>query len=35
MKHTCTVAEEFKDLRLDVYLANAIPEVPSRMFIKK
>ena len=35
MKHTHTVQEEFKDLRLDVYLANAMPEVPSRMFIKK
>jgi 23S rRNA pseudouridine1911/1915/1917 synthase len=35
MKHTYTVPEEYKDLRLDVYLANAIPEVPSRMFIKK
>jgi len=35
MKHNFTVIEEFKDLRLDVYLANAIPEVPSRMFIKK
>jgi len=35
MKHTFTVQEEYKGLRLDVYLANAIPEVPSRMFIKK
>src|ERR1039457_6163443 len=35
MKQTLTVQEEFKDLRLDVYLCNAIPEVPSRMFIKK
>lgn len=35
MKHTHTVEEEYKDLRLDVYLANAIPEVPSRMFIKR
>jgi 23S rRNA pseudouridine1911/1915/1917 synthase len=35
MKQTHTVQEEYKDLRLDVYLANAIPEVPSRMFIKK
>lgn len=35
MKETCTVREEFKDLRLDVYLANAMPQVPSRMFIKK
>src|SRR5580704_4523981 len=35
MKHTHTVEEEYKDLRLDVYLANAIPQVPSRMFIKK
>lgn len=35
MKQTHTVQEEFKDLRLDVYLANCLPEVPSRMFIKK
>jgi len=35
MKHTHNVQEEFKDLRLDVYLANAMPEVPSRVFIKK
>src|SRR5476649_1003859 len=35
MKQTHTVQEEFKDLRLDVYLANSLPEVPSRMFIKK
>jgi len=35
MKHTLTVQEEYKDLRLDVYLANAMPQVPSRMFIKK
>jgi len=35
MKQTHTVQEEFKDLRLDVYLSNAMPEVPSRMFIKK
>jgi 23S rRNA pseudouridine1911/1915/1917 synthase len=35
MKQTHIVQEEYKDLRLDVYLANAIPEVPSRMFIKK
>lgn len=35
MKQTHTVQEEYKNLRLDVYLANAIPEVPSRMFIKK
>ena len=35
MKQTHTVQEEYKDLRLDVYLANAMPEVPSRMFIKK
>jgi len=35
MKQTFTVQEEYKDLRLDVYLANAIPEVPSRMFVKK
>src|ERR1700690_2333026 len=35
MKQSHTVQEEYKDLRLDVYLANAIPEVPSRMFIKK
>jgi 23S rRNA pseudouridine1911/1915/1917 synthase len=35
MKQTHTVQEEYKDLRLDVYLSNAIPEVPSRMFIKK
>ena len=35
MKQTHTVQEEYKDLRLDVYLANTIPEVPSRMFIKK
>jgi len=35
MKHNFTVQQEYKDLRLDVYLANAIPEVPSRMFIKK
>jgi len=35
MKQTRTVAEEYKDLRLDVYLAHAMPEVPSRMFIKK
>jgi len=35
MKQTHKVQEEFKDLRLDVYLANALPEVPSRMFIKK
>ena len=35
MKQTHTVQEEYKDLRLDVYLANSMPEVPSRMFIKK
>ncbi len=35
MKQTHTVQEEYKDLRLDVYLANAIAEAPSRMFIKK
>jgi 23S rRNA pseudouridine1911/1915/1917 synthase len=35
MKQTHTVQEEYKGLRLDVYLANAIPEVPSRVFIKK
>ena len=35
MKQMLTVQEEFKGLRLDVYLANAMPEVPSRMFIKK
>src|SRR5476649_795729 len=35
MKQAHTVQEEYKDLRLDVYLANTIPEVPSRMFIKK
>ena len=35
MKQTVTVQEEYKGLRLDVYLANALPEVPSRMFIKK
>jgi len=35
MKQTHTVPEEYKDLRLDVYLANAMPEVPSRMYIKK
>jgi 23S rRNA pseudouridine1911/1915/1917 synthase len=34
-KQSLTVEEEYKDLRLDVYLANALPEVPSRMFIKK
>src|SRR5580698_2438336 len=35
MKQALTVQEEFKDLRLDVYLINAMPQVPSRMFIKK
>ncbi len=35
MKQTLLVEEDFKDLRLDVFLANAIPEAPSRMFIKK
>jgi len=35
MKQTHTVQEEYKGLRLDVYLSNAIPEVPSRVFIKK
>jgi 23S rRNA pseudouridine1911/1915/1917 synthase len=35
MKRTHTVLEEYKGLRLDVYLANAMPEVPSRVFIKK
>jgi len=35
MKQTLIVAQEYRDLRLDVYLANAIPQVPSRMFIKK
>ncbi len=35
MNQTYTVQEEYKGLRLDVYLANAMPEVPSRMFIKK
>ena len=31
MKHSLiAVQEEYKDLRLDVYLANAMPEVPSR-----
>jgi 23S rRNA pseudouridine1911/1915/1917 synthase len=35
MKQAHTVQEEYKDLRLDVYLANAMPQVPSRMFIKK
>ena len=35
MKQSYTVQEEYKNLRLDVYLANAIAEVPSRMFIKK
>ncbi|MBF0504350.1 MAG: RluA family pseudouridine synthase [Candidatus Omnitrophica bacterium] len=35
MKQTLTVPQEYRDLRLDVYLANAIPEVPSRVFIKK
>ena len=35
MKYSLIVAQEYRDLRLDVYLANAIPEVPSRMFIKK
>ena len=35
MKYSLIVAQEYRDLRLDVYLANAIPQVPSRMFIKK
>jgi 23S rRNA pseudouridine1911/1915/1917 synthase len=35
MKQIHTVQEEYKNLRLDVYLANAMPEVPSRVFIKK
>ena len=35
MKQLLVVQEEFKGLRLDVYLSNALPEVPSRMFIKK
>ena len=35
MKQSFTVQEEYKDLRLDVYLANTMPEVPSRVFIKK
>ena len=35
MKQTHTVQEEYKDLRLDVYLSNAIAQVPSRVFIKK
>ena len=35
MKQTHTVQEEYKDLRLDVYLSNAIAEAPSRVFIKK
>lgn len=35
MKQSLSVQEEYKDLRLDVYLAHAMPEVPSRMFIKK
>jgi len=35
MKQSFVVAQEYRDLRLDVYLANAIPQVPSRMFIKK
>ena len=35
MKQILTVPEEYKDLRLDVYLANAMPQVPSRVFIKK
>ena len=35
MKQTLTVQEEYKGLRLDVYLANSLPEVPSRVFIKK
>jgi len=35
MKQTYTVPEEFKGLRLDVYLAQAMLEAPSRTFIKK
>lgn len=35
MKHELTVPEDFKGLRLDVYLANTVAEAPSRMFIKK
>jgi 23S rRNA pseudouridine1911/1915/1917 synthase len=35
MKQTHTVQEEYKDLRLDVYLSHAIAQVPSRVFIKK
>ncbi|MDE2028182.1 MAG: RluA family pseudouridine synthase [Candidatus Omnitrophica bacterium] len=35
MKQTHTVSEEHKGLRLDVYLTQALPDVPSRMFIKK
>jgi 23S rRNA pseudouridine1911/1915/1917 synthase len=35
MKQTHTVQEEYKDLRLDVYLSNAIAQAPSRVFIKK
>lgn len=35
MKQIHTVAPEYKDLRLDVYLANVILQAPSRMFIKK
>lgn len=35
MKQTHTVQEEHKNLRLDVYLTQAMPQAPSRMFIKK
>ncbi|MDE1920964.1 MAG: RluA family pseudouridine synthase [Candidatus Omnitrophica bacterium] len=35
MKQTLTVAQEHEDLRLDVYLAQNLTDVPSRMFIKK
>ena len=35
MRQTHTVQEEYKDLRLDVYLSHTIVEAPSRVFIKK
>ncbi len=35
MKHHLTVSEEYQGLRLDVFLTNSLPDIPSRMFVKK
>lgn len=35
MVHSFTVSDAHKDLRLDVFLAQVIPDVPSRAFVQK